>query len=189
MNVEKMRTSALDLVYLVKCAVDGVVPDKERIAKTDLVDVRHISEKHMLSSAAAYALESAGIKDADFEKDKAAAIWLTMQYDHYREEIFDALDKRGIWYLLLKGAVIKDWYPEYSMRQMADNDILIDGSRREEVREVMEELGFKVESFGRGTHDVYQLPPQLDFEMHVILFGAFVLPRVTEYYENIKERL
>ena len=39
------------------------------------------------------------------------------------------------------------------MREFADHDILIDASRAEDVRAVMEGLGFTAGHFGTGNHD------------------------------------
>ena len=47
-------------------------------------------------------------------------------FDAERKGILDFMEQRGIWYLPLKGVVLKDYYPAVGMRQMSDNDILYD---------------------------------------------------------------
>lgn len=46
------------------------------------------------------------------------------------------MEQRGIWYLPLKGIILKEFYPSVGMRQMSDNDILFDEAFAEQVRGV-----------------------------------------------------
>ena len=55
----------------------------------------------------------------------------------------------------MKGAVLKNLYPAYGIREMADRDILIDAGKAESVRDIMKELGFSVEEFNKIYHDCY----------------------------------
>jgi len=89
----------------------------------------------------------------------------------------------------LKGAVLKELYPRYGMREMADNDILFDKSRGAELREIMLELGFTVEEYDRGNHDIYYKKPVSNFEMHKELFSELGNKKLYIYYANVKDRL
>ena len=53
------RTAA-DLIYLVSCAVNKLIPDSDIVEKIDLDILYELAYKQSLLSAAAYALESAG---------------------------------------------------------------------------------------------------------------------------------
>ena len=133
---------------------------------------------------------STGVKDPAFTQAKGKAIRKVAAFDLEREAIFDAFEKAGIWYLLLKGAVLKDLYPMIGMRQMADNDILCDASRTADVRAIMESHGFEADkAYGRGAHDSFFKPPVYNFEMHRTLFSANHDKKIRSYYENVKERL
>ena len=88
----------------------------------------------------------------------------------------------------LKGSLLKDLYPRYGMRQMSDNDILFDSSRAEDVRQIMESMGFTTKHFGHGNHDVYFKKPVSNFEMHTSIINRNN-ERMFEYYRNVKERL
>ena len=57
------------------------------------------------------------------------------------------------------------------MREMSDHDILLDRTKAQNVKKIMESLGFSTKNFGRGTHDVYYRKPLCNFEMHRDLFG------------------
>ena len=105
------------------------------------------------------------------------------------EAIFAEMDAAGIWHMPLKGAVLKDFYPQFGMRQMSDYDILFDAERAEDVRRIMEGLGFRAEEFGATHHDVYFKEPVSNFEMHRLLVGPGLYEKLYEYYRNVESRL
>lgn len=72
---------------------------------------------------------------------------------------------------------------------MSDHDILFDANRAEDVKAVMEGLGFQTESFGASNHDVYHKPPVSNFEMHSALFGPSHDEKLYEYYRDVDKRL
>lgn len=53
-----------------------------------------------------------------------------------KERRYFLFEKAGIWYLPLKGVILKEMYPVYGIRQMADNDILFDFTYRKEVKDI-----------------------------------------------------
>ncbi|MBQ3919911.1 MAG: nucleotidyltransferase family protein [Oscillospiraceae bacterium] len=148
-----------------------------------------ISSSHSLTSLAAYALASTGIRDKAFEEEKYRAIRKNIILDEERKRVMAELEKEQIWHCPLKGSVIKDWYPAAGMRQMADNDILCDESRMSDVKSVMERLGFTTVIFGKSHQDVYRKPPVCNFEMHARLFEPRHDARIYAYYADIKSKL
>lgn len=60
---------------------------------------------------------------------------------------------------------------------MADQDILYDSSRQNDVMNIMLGLGYSAESIGKSHHDVYHKPPIFNFEMHTALFGPDMIRR------------
>ncbi len=178
-----------DLIYLCSCAVNGCVPYAERVAEMDFAAIFSLAEQHMLTAVAAYALESAGILDHQFAQAQAMAIRKMVIMDDEMAKILVRLEAAGIWYMPLKGAVLKDLYPAYGIRQMGDRDILIDGGRVKDVRSIMEDLGFTTEEYGKHHHDCYVKPPVSHFEMHHALFEAMQGECITGYYSGVKGRL
>lgn len=59
-----------------------------------------------------------------FRREKSKIIRKLSLYDIERSKIFAALENKGIWYLPLKGIVVRNCYPKVSMREMSDNDTL-----------------------------------------------------------------
>lgn len=188
------RTSE-QLLYLMACALQGVSAREEVLADADLKQLLIMARKHSVASMVCMALEKTAIfanADEATKKQwidaKNKAIRKNMLLDAERKIISHELETQGIWYMPLKGSILKDWYPKPGMREMADNDILFDPSGREQVREIFQNRGYKTVSFRKGNHDVYEKAPIYNFEMHVSLFHG-TYKELTEQYENVKERL
>ena len=177
------------VVYLAGCAVDGVTPDSGRLAGLDPAGVLDLAAAHMLTACVSVALEAAGMRCPATDRAIADAVRRFVVFESAYAQVRQRLDAAGIWYTPLKGSVLKDDYPKPFMREMTDRDILYDPTRAQDVRDIMEGLGFTVESFGTSVHDIYQRPPILSFEMHNALFGAYHEKTLYEYYQNIAGKL
>ena len=186
---EYAERNAGDLVYLLSCAVSGETPDSGRVEKLDLAEIFRLSQLHMLTSAVSFALERSIPLPHDFDQAKKKAIRKLTLFEVEREAICSELEKAGIWYMPLKGIVLKDSYPKAAMRQMTDNDFLVDPSRMEDVRAIMESLGYSCDVFGHKNHDVYSKPPTMEFEMHNALFHEDEMPQFREYYSDLESKM
>ena len=188
MNQQEYIKAIRDVICLAYCAVNGKTPPRSRVEKMDAETVREAAQHHMLAALCAMELEKAGVTTPEFTQIKGKAIRKNARLDIDRAAILAEFEQQGIWYLPLKGIIIKDLYPDYGMRQMSDNDILFDETRRDDVRRIMLSHGFTAEKFGRGTHDVYFKQPVSNFEMHVSLFSA-ASDEKRQYYLDVKDRL
>ena len=189
MMTEENKKVLDDLVYLAACAVNGQVPEKSRTEGMDLSLVYEAAQNHKLAAAAGMALESAGIRNEAFVQAVAKAMRKNALLDADREALSRRLDEAGIWYMPLKGAILKDLYPRYGMREMADNDILVDAARAKDVGRIMQELGFEAEETGKGHHDEYTKPPVSNFEIHRMLFSGLDSEPCHLYYREMEKRL
>ena len=189
MEKEKFHKNAYDMIYLTRCAMDGKKPDPEHLQDLNLEELFEVCEKHTMTACVAYALESAGIRDNRFSQAKEKSIRKNVLLDADRKKVLSRLEQEKIWYMPLKGAIMKDWYPKLGMRQMSDNDILYDGAYREKVRDIMLEIGFTCEHFGTGHDDSYYKQPVSNFEMHHALFSVSHAGKAYDYYKDVKERL
>lgn len=184
-----MKKAAYDMLYLSACAVNGIRPDTERVSAIDLEKLFQMCQFHSLTATVCTALESAGISDKKFIEAKSKAIRKNILLDAEREKIFDFLKHNKIWYMPLKGVILKELYPKIGMRQMADNDILYDKSYQKKVFEFMKNCGYTAESVGISHHDSYLKPPIYNFEMHTELFPKANNEKFYSYYSEIKKRL
>ena len=189
MTKSEYRLVLDDLIYLVTCAVNEIVPDQVRIKSMNLPALYKAADRHLLGATTAFALESAGIYDHSFIQAKAKAIRKVALMDAEMSEIFVEMEKAGIWYMPLKGTVLKDYYPQFGMREMADHDILFDSSHADDVKKIMLNNGYDAEHFGAGNHDCYYKQPVCNFEMHRALFGNGHDQAFQKYYHNVENRL
>lgn len=188
MTKREYRYNAYLVLYLVNCALH----DRSAVEKTkkmDLSSVYAVAEKHMLLSIIAYGLESLGIQDIRFIKAKAKSIRNSIVFDMERDKILKELEKHKIWYMPLKGIVLKKYYPVIGMRQMCDNDILFNNTHVETLKSIMFNLGFKMVHDDSGHDLEFIKKPVCNFEMHTRLFGVGHDETYNQYYKNVKLRL
>ena len=178
-----------DLIYLISCAVNGEKPDTERVAGMDMDAIFSLASRQMLAATVAPALKAAGIQDKRFAKALEHSALKSSTMDMEMVALFAALTDAGIWHMPLKGTVLQHLYPVYGMRQMSDHDILFDARRADDVKSIMEGLGFSTEHFGDSNHDVYHKEPVSNFEMHSALFGPSHDEKLYKYYRDVEKRL
>lgn len=84
--------------------------------------------------------------------------------------LFSELDAMHLDYIPLKGWHYRTYYPENSMRQMGDLDILIGASSLSCVEELAKKLSYQKENDWDATyHKAYKLPPFFEVEFHTSL--------------------
>ncbi len=155
----------------------------------DLDAIYKLASRHMLAATVAPALKAAGVQDERFAEALKHSALKSSTMDMEMSEIFVELDAAGIWHMPLKGTILQHMYPVYGMRQMSDHDILFDAKRADDVKSIMEKLGFSVEHFGASNHDVYHKEPVSNFEMHTSLFGSGHDEKMYKYYTDVEKRL
>lgn len=154
----------------------------------DLDAIYQLSSYHSLTSIVAFSLEKVMHLPHEFDQAKKKAIRKLALFDIEREKVFQSLNSEKIWFLPLKGIILKDYYPQYGMREMADNDLLCDAERMGDIKRIMINSGFACENFGKGIHDIYVKSP-VAFEMHNTLFDKKETKHLYEYYKDVKSKL
>ena len=120
-----------------------------------------------------------------FESFYASCLKKTILFEQERAKLYSFFNENGIDFLPLKGINFCTYYPEYGMREFADNDILFDKKYAKKVRNYFLKEGYKVETYGNGPHDVYQKAPSLNFEMHRFLFNPEAeFGPISDYFIN-----
>ena len=183
------------LLYLMACAMEDVTVKEQLIDGVDLKQLLNIARKHYVASMVCTALEKTKVfekADGDIQRQwletKVKAIRREILLDAEREILLHEMENAGIWYMPLKGIIIKNLYPQVGMREMADNDILIDPVRRKEVKEIFLRHNYEIQYYDEGNHDVYRKAPFYNFEMHVSLFHKG-LGELYQKYADVKEKL
>lgn len=190
-----MEKTSEFLIYLMACSLQGTKPEEALLANIDMEALLRLAKAHSVSAMVCMALEQTDAFQHTAETTrlkwldaKNKAVRKNMLLDAERHQLEKEFAEHGIWYMPLKGSILKDWYPKFGMREMADNDILFDPAGRKQVREIFQNRSYKTVSFRKGNHDVYEKAPIYNFEMHVSLFNG-TYKELTEQYENVKERL
>ena len=177
------------LIWLCGQAVHEQVPEKECLLTADLEALYELASKHMLAAIVGMALHGIGIDPPKFQKAVQIAQYKALIADAERQRISQKLDELEIWYVPLKGAELKKYYPRSWMRESADLDILFDARQEEKVKELMLAQGYQCTEYGTGHHDVYEKASGICVEMHVSLFGVEYDDYLNHYFGNVKERL
>lgn len=186
------------IMYLSACALNNEKPNADILKSTDFEKLFKLANFHSMTAIICMALESGGLLSEDYMLPKEIAKWKrskdifirkNMLLDAERKEICKFMESKGIWYMPLKGVILKELYPKIGMRQMADNDILYDVKYQDDIKKYMISNGYKAENVGKGAHDSYTKKPLYNFEMHRVLFCAAHNPIWVSYYEDVKNRL
>ena len=180
------KQSIDDIIFLCCCSVNGMTPSPDTIVGINLNHLYEAAQKHMLASMVGQILQKAGISTPAFKTAVSMTQRKAVIFNYDLSNITSALEAAGIWYMQLKGADLKNLYPSFAMR---DIDILFDATRAEEVKTIMEGLGFQVKSFGTSNDDDYLKPLVSNCEMHRSLFSDKHDRKLNEYYKNVKDRL
>ena len=195
MESEIIKASGYDVLYLASCALCGKTPKSEIVKKINLSDVRKICRFQSVSALVYSAMQSADnqeIKEDEsfrmLANERLSLIRRQDLLDEERKSVLDFLEKNKIWYLPLKGVIIKDFYPNPFLREMSDNDILYDSDYTEKVSEFFVNRGYEKFVDDDGKDECYIKPPVYNFEMHRELFED-LYPEYKRYYSDVKNKL
>lgn len=196
MQMNELNRNSACLIHLISCALCEREAEDSVLDGVDSGSLFLLAKRHSVSAMVCMVLEKtevfAGFSPAlkqQWLEAKNKAVRKSMLLDAEREVLMDEMEHAGIWHMPLKGSVLKDWYPQFGMREMADNDILFDSEKREAVKELFLKHGYTVEGYEKGNHDVYKKPPIYNFEMHVSLFSEMAYAELAQKYEGVKDRL
>lgn len=190
------NSTAFAILYLCVCVLTDTKPNTEKISGINLKDLYTISKFHSLTAIVCEGLERSELSLSDenreymiiFRKEKEKAVRKNLLLDTERSNICAYMEQHGIWYMPLKGVVLKDMYPKIGLRQMADNDILFDKTHRQAVKNYFLNRNYEVKAYGIGNHDVYLKNPVYNYEMHVALYEDNNSLN-WQYYKDVKDRL
>lgn len=189
MNKYDYKQNAYYMLYLIRCVLHDKIPEKQKLDKINLSQLYEVAQTHSLTAITAYAIDSSNIIDERFKEAKSKAIRKSIYFEIERAAVLAELEKNEIWYMPLKGIILKDYYPKSSMREMCDNDILFDNSRIEDVKQIMSSQRFEMKYDDNGHDLAFYKEPVCNFEMHTELFGDGHDQRMNDYYSAVRSRL
>lgn len=165
------RSEVEYLIHLLSCALNGRKPVAQE--GIDYSALLSLAKKHQVYNIIFPLIkEMDDVPDSErtaFNNYHLSEITRMITINNEREMLYEELDDAGIKYMPLKGLIIKHYYPLESMRQMSDNDILFDSSRRDDVARIMKEYDYKPIATGENSDDYFK-EPYCTFEFHRTLF-------------------
>lgn len=168
-NVKDAETEYL--LTLLRCAVrnEQAPPAPENIDWKRLID---ISKKQQVFSMLVQVLDMKSLPEEQAQElvnYSRSELVKMIAVQNELAQLEALLSENEICYMLLKGSVIRNYYPKQSMRQMSDIDILYDTSRRDDLIRLMKSRGFYLKSAEANSDDFYK-NPYYNFEFHRSLF-------------------
>lgn len=134
-NYKKIRGVVLDriqeaTILLTKYAINDEKGQKIDYTTDQLREIYYFSKKHDIAHIVAYGLKINDSIPNDetgklFNDEIFKAYFRYQQTISTNENIFKLLDEAKIDYIPLKGAIIREYYPEPWMRTSSDTDILV----------------------------------------------------------------
>ncbi len=83
--------------------------------------------------------------------------------------LFNEFEKQGVYFMPLKGYVLKNDYPQSDFRIMTDADILFKESQIDIVKKIYKSLGYEFEFFDNDNQYHFKKEPYIFIEMHTSL--------------------
>lgn len=83
--------------------------------------------------------------------------------------LFEEFEKQGVYFIPLKGYVLKADYPQSDFRIMTDSDILFKENQIDLVKKIYRSLGYKFEHFDNDNQYHFKKEPFIYIEMHTSL--------------------
>lgn len=195
MTQKQVYQAAQDMIYLINCIVNEKDLDWNYLNKMNMEAVYKISNFHNLVVITYKSILLSGKQEnleynlnKKWKEQVNKAVRKNILFDLEREELYSFCEANNIWYLPLKGTILKKYYPQDDMRQMADADILFNKKYRKEIYHWFLDRGYRAEC-ENGNHDCYYKEPIYNFEMHVSLFDTGYNQIWAQYYKNIKDKL
>jgi len=144
-----------NFIGLIRSVIFGTPMPKS----VDWQSIARLTRAHNVSSITAEALSKFELVPDDIAealcKKSAFALFADVSQQREIALISDIFEANAIQAILLKGAVIKNYYPQTSLRTMADVDILIHSSDEGRVHTLLLENGYLSVTFGGKKENTY----------------------------------
>jgi len=130
-----------------------------------------LSKLHDLSHIVCLALKNIGVwgKDeiyAKFQRQQNLAVYRYEQLEYELKRVSAALDEAQIPYMPLKGAVIRNLYPQGWMRTSSDIDVLVEEKNKKRAQTILtEQCGYSVKGTYR-TEITFHTSEGICIELH-----------------------
>lgn len=171
----------LDLIKFKICKTPISQDQFAHLQSEDILRLYNFARKHDLAHVAAEALLALNVPmdseiSQSFKKQIKMMLLRHAGMEAVQKEIYQLFEREKIYFVPLKGAVIRDYYPDAWMRNSCDIDILV---REEDLKQAKEALASKLKyrQLAHNYHDIsFQTPNGYKVELHF---------KITENEKNI----
>lgn len=170
----------------------GTVSEELKAALSEemLAEIFALAKKHDLAHIAGNALSKLGLlKDNEisqkFKQISMQAVYRYVRINSEYQKLCKTLEEAQIPFIPLKGAVLRNYYPEPWMRTSCDIDILVKVDILDTAANLLvEKLGYARK--GQSDHDISMFAPSgLHMELHYLAVDEGRLPEAQAVLENI----
>lgn len=116
------------------------------------------------------------------------AIFKSLMQQMEIDTFLSVMQKKNYECLPLKGWIMKNYYPAAEMRSMTDFDVLLRDFKYEDLKKIMEGLGYEADLTDDEHHDVYIKKPSTVIELHKRLSDYELeneTPQIDEWLDDI----
>lgn len=159
------------LLELLKAALTGT-PVKKADSSINWSGLVELAKEQQVYSIIASALDSTAMPQGFLSELKLYnqnELLRLIAMKNELEEIKDELAGEQIEFMLVKGSVIRDYYPQQKMRQMSDVDILYKAENQEKLVSYMKSRGYMLKAAEANSDDFFK-KPFYSFEFHRQIF-------------------
>ena len=165
------ETFVSDILYPVLRSGMGLEQDSVPLSQADCGALFALGKQQAILPVILQGLQKQGVPKEWLEEQKQAKSLCLYQYvllDDALKKTGETLDRAGIDWLPLKGAVIRNLYPEPWLRTSTDVDVLVHQEDLERaIRALEAETDFRAGD--RDYHDVAMNSPNVLLELHFSL--------------------
>ncbi len=190
--MEKMIRTMMDMIASEVC---GKTIDKSQYALTDdeLAGLYKLSKAHDLAHLVGDALIKKDLIQNDeikakFQKQRMLAVYRYEKINYELGRLRKVFNEAEIPFILLKGSVIRQYYPEPWMRTSCDIDVLVQENDLERAASVLvDKLAYKQES--KGSHDIGLFSDSgVHLELHYSLIGETHVGNIESFLQSVWEK-
>lgn len=181
-----------DLFSLLAARLNGV--ECEAQCTYDLHEIYKFAKTQSITSAAYVAvlpyLDNPQYTELakKWKHDYKESLYQSIQYESESNDICSCLSSLGYRHMLLKGAILKNYYPDIAMREFCDCDIFCEEAFSEELKEYMLSIGYEVNAKIENCISYKKFPFYL-FEIHKTLIEKKDNKPIWDYYSSINNKL
>lgn len=167
--------------------IRSVVIDKNSEYALSLTDeeckaIIDFSSYHQIEHIPAYCLFKSG--KPEYAGKFYSSLTNTTRQKHELSSIRKALSERNIPFIVLKGPVVRELYPEGWMRNSCDVDVLVREENLAKAEEALVSLAFEKED-NLSAHDVTYKKSTVTIELHYTLIEQYRFPEISRVLSGV----